>query len=45
MAKREEYESRTEQYLLPLMEKHGFELTSQTKACNGITEVMYRKKL
>ena len=26
-------------------EKHGFELTSQTKAYNGITEVMYRKKL
>lgn len=26
-------------------EKHGFELTSRTKACNGITEVMYRKKL
>ena len=26
-------------------EKHGFELTGQTKAYNGITEVMYRKKL
>ncbi len=26
MTKRETYESRTEQYLLPLMEKHGFEL-------------------
>ena len=26
MARREEYESRTEQYLLPLMKKHGFEL-------------------
>lgn len=26
-------------------EKHGFELTGRTKAYNGITEVMYRKKL
>lgn len=26
-------------------EKHRFELTSQTKAYNGITEVMYRKML
>ena len=26
MTKREEYESRTEKYLLPLVEKHGFEL-------------------
>ena len=26
-------------------EKHGFELTSQTKTYNGIIEVMYRKKL
>ena len=26
-------------------EKHGFELTGQTKAYIGITEVMYRKKL
>lgn len=26
-------------------EKHGFEQTSQAKAYNGITEVMYRKKL
>ena len=26
MAKREEYEAKTEQYLLPLMEEYGFEL-------------------